>query len=397
MRIMKSLTRSRRPDRDTVEGDHVSYFRHPEALEGRHRLTLLRGGGEAFPAMLAAIRGARRRVLLETYILRSDWVGEQFADALGERARAGVTCRVIFDSLGSFGISAQFLRRLTAAGVSFIEYAPIAPWRQRWGITRRDHQKILVVDDEVAFVGGINIGAEYAPGQEDEGWIDLHASIEGSVVGDLARLFRRTWVKAGGAPFRNPVVDPVIEDESFTARVQVIDNNSLLKRGRMNLSYRHAIRAARHSVDIMNAYFIPVRGLRRVLSHAARRGVEVRVLVPGVSDIAVVQYASRYLYKRMLKQGLRIFEFPERMMHAKVAVIDGVWSTIGSYNLDVRSLFHNLEAGALVLDEPFAAELKTEFDDLIEVSREVLLDEWRQRPWWNLVLEWVSFRFRYWL
>lgn len=375
----------------------MSYFLHPEALEERHRLTLLRSGKETFPAMLAAIRGAQRRVLLETYILRSDAVGEQFSQALCERAEQGVTCRVIYDSLGSFGISSSYLQVLRAAGVEVVEFSPIAPWRQRWGITCRDHQKILVVDDEVAFVGGVNIGREYAPAPEGEGWLDLHTRIEGSVVGDLGRLFRRTWLRAGGASFTEPVVDPVVKDPDSTALVQVIDNNGLRQRGRMNHSYRHAIHGACCTVNIMNAYFIPTRALRRALRQAVERGAEVRVVVPGVSDVAVVQYASRYLYKRMLKQGLRIFEFPDRMMHAKVAVIDGVWSTIGSYNLDSRSMFHNLEAGVLVLDEPFAQQLEDEFEEVVAASREVRLEEWNRRPWWNHLLEWISFRFRYWL
>ena len=383
--------------RNSKEWDRSLYFLHPGALKGGHGLTLLRSGEETFPAMLDAIRGARKRVLLETYILRSDAVGEEFSRALCERARSGVTCKVIYDSLGSFGISTAFLQELRAAGVQVVEYAPIAPWRQRWGITCRDHQKILVVDDKVAFVGGVNIGSEYAPAPEGAGWLDLHTRIEGSVVSDLARLFRRTWMRAGGAPFTAPVENPIAGEPGSAALVNVIDNNGLRQRGRMNQSYRHAIGEACCTVNIMNAYFIPMRALRRALGRAVERGAEVRVVVPGVSDIAVVQYASRYLYKRMLKQGLRIFEFPDRMMHAKVAVIDGVWSTIGSYNLDSRSMFHNLEAGLLVLDEPFAEQLQREFEDVVAASREVHLDEWSRRPWWNHLLEWISFRFRYWL
>ena len=397
MRMLSSLKRSLGRALESGEGGRLAYFLHPEALEPGHHLELLRGGKEAFPAMLAAIRGARRRVLLETYILRSDAVGERFAEALCERATAGVRCCLIYDSFGSFGISERFLSRLRAAGVQVVEYSPIAPWRHRWGITRRDHQKILVVDDEVAFVGGINLSTDYIPQPEGQGWFDLHVRIEGSVVGDLARLFRRTWGRAGGPTFRDPVVDPESDAPGAGALVQVIENHGLRQRGRMHHSYRYAIRAATRSVDIMNAYFIPVRGLRRALKQAAERGVDVRVVVPGASDVAIVHFASRYLYKRLLKQGVRIFEYPDRMMHAKVAVIDRTWSTIGSYNLDVRSMFHNLEAGVLVLDEGFASDLDREFEDLVAVSHEVKLEEWRRRPWWNFVLEWVSYRFRYWL
>jgi len=397
MRVLNSLTRSLRRVRGADEEDGRSYFPHPGALKDGHRLELLRGGEEAFAAMLAAIRGARRRVLLGTYILRADAVGERFSEALRDRCRAGVRCLLLYDSLGSLGLSVRFLQRLREGGVEVVEFSPIAPWRHRWGLGRRNHQKLLIVDDEAAFVGGLNIGAEHMAPPAGAGWFDLHTRIEGPVVGDLARLFRRTWTGAGGRPFRAPVHEPEPGPDSGSALVQSIDNRALGKRGRMPASYRHAIHRARRSVNLMNAYFIPIRSLRRALRQACERGVEVRVVVPGASDVAVVQFASRYLYGRLLRDGVRIFEYPDRMMHAKVAVIDGVWSTIGSYNLDVRSLFHNLEAGLLVLDEDFAGALMREFESTVAASEEVRLEDWRSRPWWNHLLEWVSYRFRYWL
>jgi cardiolipin synthase len=398
MRMLNSLTRSLRGPPDATEADDGrSYFPHPGALKGGHRLQLLRGGEQAFEAMLAAIRGARQRILLETYILRADAVGERFSEALRERARAGVRCLLMYDSLGSLGISPRFLQRLREGGVEVVEFSPIAPWRHRWGISRRNHQKVLVVDEEEAFVGGLNVGAEHLAPPEGECWFDLHTRLEGPVVADLARLFRRTWTAAGGRAFREPVRDARPGADAGNALVQAIDNHSIAKRGRMPYSYRHAIRRAQRSVNLMNAYFIPIRSLRRALRQATERGVEVRVVVPGASDVAVVQFASRYLYGRLLRDGVRIFEYPDRMMHAKVAVIDGVWSTIGSYNLDVRSMFHNLEAGLLVLDEDFAGALTREFEATIAASEEVRLADWRRRPWWNHLLEWVSYRFRYWL
>lgn len=394
LRVLKALSRaeyrSGRPDEPALR-----YFLRPEKLRPGCRVDLLHGGGETFPAMLAAIAGARRQVHLETYTLRSDRTGLRFQEALIERARAGVAVRVIYDSLGSYGLDPGFLAELGAAGVEWAEYHPLAPWRQRRGLNRRDHQKILVVDGEVAFVGGTNIGDEYAPEPEGGGWHDMHARVEGPVVGELGRLFRRTWLRSGGASFRDPVVDP--GEVNGDALAHTIDNHGLIRRGRMHRAYRHAIRAAERSILIMNAYFIPSRSLRRALRAAARRGVRVEVIVPARSDVAMARFASRHLYGRLLKGGVRIHEFEDRMMHAKCGAIDSTWSTIGSYNLDVRSMFHNLEAGLVILDQRFASQLEREFEEHLQHCREIRLEEWSRRPMWDVVLEWISYRLRYWL
>jgi len=393
LRALRALTRSEYreglPDRPELR-----YFLRPSDLLPGCRVDLLHGGGETFPAMLAAIRGASHHVHLETYVLRSDATGKRFQRALIERASAGVAVRVIFDALGSLGVDWGFLRELRKAGVQLVEYHPIAPWRQRWGLTRRDHQKLLVVDGEVAFVGGTNIGDEYAPEPEGGGWHDMHARVEGPVVGQVGRLFRKTWLRGGGARFGEAVVDP---EPAGEAMAYAIDNYGPIRRGRMHRSYRHAIRAAQRSIRIMNAYFIPDRALRRALRHAARRGVGVEVIVPARSDVAVARLASRYLYGSLLKYGVRIHEFQDRMMHAKCGVIDGCWATIGSYNLDARSMFHNLEAGLVILDEPFASRLEREFDEHLARCREIRLEEWSRRSIWDVALEWLGYRVRHWL
>jgi cardiolipin synthase len=396
--MLRALTR-REYATGLRDGPGLRYILRPEMLRPGCRVDLLHGGGETFPAMLAAIAGARRYVHLETYILRSDRTGRRFQEALIERARAGVSVRLIFDSFGSLGIDAAYVRALEEAGVGVIEFHPIAPWRQRWGVNRRDHHKLLVVDGEVAFIGGTNIGDEYAPAPEGGGWHDMHARVEGPVVGDVARLFRRTWRRTGGEPIAKPVTDPppLAEESGGTGRAHTIDNYGLRHRMRMYRAYRFAIHGALRSVSIMNAYFIPGRNLRRALKRAVRRGVSVRVIVPAHSDVALAQLASRHLYTRLLRSGVRIFEFEERMMHAKCGVIDGTWLTIGSYNLDIRSMFHNLEAGLVALDERSAAHLEREFEQHLDRCREIRLEEWRRRPFWDVLLEWISYRFRYWL
>jgi cardiolipin synthase len=165
----------------------------------------------------------------------------------------------------------------------------------------------------------------------------------------------------------------------------------------MHHDYLHAIRLSKKSISIMNAYFIPDRGLRRQFRNAARRGVSVRAMLPSISDVPLVQYASRYLYARLLRHGMRIFEWPEKMMHSKIGVIDGVWSTIGSYNLDARSFLHNLEVGLVIVDRDFGAQLDNAFDGDVQRCREIVLDEWQERSSRERVLEWLAYRFRYWL
>ena len=373
------------------------YFRRPEELRPGCRVELLSGGGETYPSMLAAIEGARKSVHLETFTLREDRTGRRFQGALIEAAARGVEVRLMYDAVGSLGLGADFVGELRAAGVEVIEFHPIAPWRQRWGLNRRDHQKILVVDAVVGFIGGTNISDEYDP--EGEDWHDVHAKVRGPVVGDLGRLFRRNWLRGGGLKDDDLVhdPDPFEEGEGGTVAVAAIDSHGLRNRGRLHRDYRFAIAQARSSVDLMNAYFIPERNLRRALRRATRRGVRVRVIVPGESDVAVVRYASCYLYSRLMKDGVEIHEYQGPMMHAKCGVIDGTWTTVGSYNLDARSMLHNFEAAVLCLAPDLGRRLEDEFEQLLEDCRRVEPREWTKRGWWTRALEWVSYRFRYWL
>jgi cardiolipin synthase len=399
MRLRFPKLPGRRSDEQLRSRGDWSYL----PLHGRRRtfnsVTPLRAGRETFPAMLEAIAGARKHVHLETYILRADGVGERFKTALIERAQAGVVVRLMYDALGSFGLSSAYVTELEAAGVVVVVFHPMVPWRPRWGLNRRDHQKILVADDVVAFTGGINIGDEYMPVEEGGGgWHDMHARIEGPAVHDLARVFQKTWDSAGGPSFpRTRMTDFVPLRSNHLSYVQVISNIGVLTRSRMRHAYLHAIRRADHTIRIMNAYFIPDLGLRRAFVRAVRRGVSVSVIVPSTSDVPAVYYASRHLYSRLMRAGVRIFEWPERMMHAKMGAIDGVWSTIGTYNLDRRSFLHNLEVGLITIDRDLAAELEAQFDADLANCREIVPAEWEKRSLWQKFLERLAYQFRYWL
>jgi cardiolipin synthase len=387
-----------RKGRRKTAGDW-SYIRLPKLVREGNLVQPLRAGKETFPAMLAGIAAARSHVYLEMYILRADRTGNEFKEVLVERARAGVRVRLLYDSLGSFGLPGAYLGELREAGIVTVEYHPLVPWRARWSLNKRDHQKILVVDDEVAFTGGINIGDEYRSIEDGGGgWHDVNVRVQGPVVLDLARIFRRTWERSGGDPLpETPAVWKGKTDPTWTSAVQAISSAGVRSRWRMHRAYLHAIRRAEKSISIMNAYFIPDRRLRRAFARAAERGVSVRVIVPWDTDVRAVFYASHHLYANLMRRGMRIFAWPERMMHAKIGVIDGVWSTIGSYNLDRRSLQHNLEAGLLIIDRKIGTMQEKQFEKDVATCREITLAEWQRRSVWEKAMEWLFYQVRYWL
>jgi cardiolipin synthase len=358
---------------------------------------VLRDGGETYPAMLAAIHGARRSICLETYILAADRTGDRFKEALLSRAQAGVAVRLLYDAVGSFGLSSSWLTELREAGVQVIDFNPIAPWRRRWGLSHRDHRKVMVIDDEVAFTGGLNIANDYAAtGDGGAGWHDLHCCVRGPIVLDLARLFRRTWLRAGGEPYPPPAAEQRGQPAG-SSYARSIDNTGRRRRPAIRRAYLHVIRAARESIRIQNAYFIPDRGLRRALIRAVQRGVDVRVIVPGRSDVRLVEWASLYALRRIAQRGVKISRWRGVMMHAKAAVVDAVWSTIGSYNFDAQSRFNNLEVTIEVLDAAVGASMVAEFDADLASCDPFDENTWGQLPWWRKAFAWLAYRLRRWL
>lgn len=382
-----------RPDSDAFLG----YVLRPKQLRPGNQVRLLRGGRETFPAMLAAIDRAEHSVCLETYILRDDDTGQRFAEALGARARAGVAVRLIYDAVGGLSLSRAYLRGLRESGVEVLEFHPIKPWKGRFNLNQRDHRKILVVDHLVAFTGGINISDHYAAESDGgHGWHDAHCELRGPVVNDLERLFRRVWVREGGAFFHVPAYDSASEIEGGCL-ARVLDNRKGRRRRKIRRAYLHAINRARERIYIMNAYFLPDRGLRRALRRAVQRGARVRVIVPEKSDVAVALYASEYIYGKLIRAGIEFLIWPDKMMHAKIAVIDSAWSAIGSYNLDNRSLHYNLEVLVEILDPGFGALMNDHFERDAERCSLLTYESWQSRPWWKKLLSWMAFRFRRWL
>ncbi len=365
-----------------------------------HRVDLLVDGVEAFPAMLRAIEDARRFVSVETYIFQPDRIGSRFRDVLAEAARRGVEVRVVYDSIGSFETNAAFWEPLSDAGAELVEFHPVSGWMRGWPHTlnRRNHRKLLVVDGEEGFCGGINIHDEELPVSDGgAGWRDIHVRIRGPALRDLHRMFLDSFRYGGGTPPRD--VNPLLprSEPAGDLHVRVIGTNALKQRWEIYRSYVHAIKRARRFIYLWNPYFIPERGVRRALRNACRRGVDVRVIVPARSDVMPVQFASRRLYGSLMRSGVRIFEWRQHVMHAKCCVIDAEWSTVGSFNIDHRSVFHNRELNAVIFGQAFGQRMLAMFRRDLESCAEVDPDTWRFRPLLDQVLERFFYLFRYWL
>lgn len=370
-----------------------------DLIVGAHRLALLKDGAQAFPAMLDAIAAARSTICLETYILVADRVGGLFADALAERARAGVEVSLLYDDWGS-SVTKAYLESLTSAGVRVLAYHPLhflGPGRVVFGrLTHRDHRKILVVDGRVGFAGGLNLANAYAASPDGgQGWRDTHLRMEGPAVVELEALFRRTWRRAGGAPLHADRY--AVETQSADSRVLVLSSDRRRGRARIRDAYRVAIRHARRRIWITNAYFVPTPRFVGSLLAAASRGVDVRVIVGGATDVKMVLYATRSLYDALLAGGVKMFEWEGRILHAKTAVVDGHWGTVGSSNLDALSLRWNLEVNAVVRDEAFAGALERMFAEDLASCREISPVRWRRRAAALRAVSWGARLLRAWL
>ncbi len=361
-----------------------------------NRIDLLRDGAQAYPRMLAAIAGARRFILLETYLFSDDFVGRRFAQALASKAREGVDVRVLFDSLGSRATPRDFFGWMRSQGVRVQAFHPLRPFLQGLRRRSRNHRKVMIVDGRRAFVGGLNLSKEYESlANGGSGWRDTEIELEGPAAADLARRSLEYWPPVKG---RRPAPQilvgrpPVLEDGS---PVMILGSSRLRDRFKISRNLRFAFRQARRRIWIANAYFLPGRALRGELRRAARRGVDVRLLVPRASDVPPAQYASQRLFERYLRWGIRIFEWPGPMMHAKTAVIDTLWSTVGSYNLDPLSLLHNDELTAVMFNREFGARLESMFEEDFRASRELVPAVWRKRGWLRRVAEKLCYFFRF--
>jgi cardiolipin synthase len=375
-----------------------------ERFVAGNRIRLLQNGQAAFPAMLDAIAQAREQVLLEMYWFDSNRIGRRFAEALLAALARGVEVAVIYDSVGSIGADPAMFAELVAAGAEVLEFNPVAPWKRRFRLsrlTRRDHRKILVADQAVGFTGGINIGDQWLPEEEEGGgWRDDMVQVEGPAVQGFVRCFQSTWRRLGGKPLREvaaaepPASGTEAAGASSGQKVRVLGESQYLKRHAISRAYLARIYAAERRIWLANSYFVPDRNVIRAITRAARRGVDVRILLPLESDVRVADWASRAVWSKLMKRGVRIFAWSRGILHSKTAVIDGRWSTIGTFNLDSLSLRSNLEVNVSVLDEGFAETMEAAFARDLAEAAEVDPHTFAFRPLAERFLQAIAYRLR---
>jgi cardiolipin synthase len=357
-------------------------------LVGGNRVRSLRNGDQVFPAMLDAIRSARRSIDFESYIYWSGRVGREFADALSERARAGVPTHLLIDWAGS-AVKADpaALEQMRSAGVEIVMYRPLR-WYSLDRINNRTHRKLLIVDGRIGFTGGIGIADQWlGHAQDKEHWRDSHFQVEGPVVEQLQAAFLDNWIESEGHVLEGPAYFPA-PAPAGDALAQAFRSSPGEGSASMRLMYLLAIASAARSIRIANAYFVPDSQVVAMLVAARRRGVEVEIIVPGpVLDAQIVRRASRAMWGPLLAAGVRLYEYQPTMYHVKVMVVDDAWVSVGSTNFDNRSFRLNDEANLNVLDPAFAGEQLRAFEDDRGRSRQVTLEAWRHRPLWERVQE----------
>lgn len=380
-------------------------------------VVLLEDGPRTYAAMLAAIASARDHINMETYILEDDEAGGRFADALIERQRAGVQVNLIRDSVGTLDTPEKFFKRLTDAGIAVLEFNPVNPLDAKagWEVNQRDHRKLLIVDGRVAFLGGINISSVYSGGSSrhsgasggstkprakrdaaDQPWRDTDLQIEGPVVADYQKLFLETWEKQEGPPLAPRKYFPALQPRGDEV-VHAIGSSPDDAYSPIYATLISAIDNAEREVLLTNAYFVPDPQLLASLKSAVGRGVDVRLVLPGTSDAPLVWHAGRSYYDELLSAGVKIYERRGALLHAKTALIDGVWSTVGSTNLDWRSFLHNQELSAVVLGPAFGAQMRAMFDKDLANSEPIMLDRWRWRSIGERAKEAFARVWQYWL
>ncbi len=403
-----------------AEGAADAFRLHLQVLTAGGDVDLYRGnqtrllvdGPATFAAMKQAISQARQRVLLQSYIVEDQGVAAEIAELLLRKAAQGVRVTMIYDAVGSIATPDEFFERLNQGGVATCAFNPVNPTKRPgyWGINHRDHRKLLMVDDQIAFTGGINISRVYGSGSFsrrsssaraqdplEDGWRDTQIEIRGPAVTAMVDLYTATWREQGCKGELGQPAPASATREPGERIVKLIASDPRDGVNRIYTALLGAVEASRRSVRLTMAYFAPGEDFVAALCDAARRGVSVELVLPGQSDFALVLHAGRSYYSRMLACGIKLHEMERAVMHSKTAVIDGVFSTVGSSNLDWRSLVSNSELNAIVLGEDFGAQLEALFAKDRDASVAIDVGQWRQRGLKQRALELVGRAAERWL
>jgi cardiolipin synthase len=378
-----------------------------------NKLTLLKNGPATYQAMFAAIREAKDHINLETYIFDDDEAGKQFSDLLLERQAAGVQVNVIHDSVGGIMTPTSFFDRLRDGGINVLEFNPVNPLKgnkKGWRLNNRDHRRQLVIDGRIAFTGGVNISDAYSSAPSGRrakkkehldpnptvGWRDTHIRIEGPVVAEFQKLFMATWARQQGETLAAKDYFPELKAQGNEI-VRAIGSKPTDPQSLVYLTLMSAISHAEVAVHLTVAYFGPDPQLLKALTDAVQRGVDVKLVLPSYSDSGAIFYLGRSYYTQLLRGGVKIYELRGAVMHAKTGCIDGVWSTIGSTNLDSRSFLLNDEINAVILGRGFAAQMEAMFAADLTESDAITLDRWQHRSWMLRLKERMARIGAYWL
>ncbi len=358
-------------------------FRHsmdgllgPPLVNG-NRVTTLINGVQIFPEMLKAIRGAQKSITFETYIWSRGKVSQEFADAICERARAGVKCHVIVDTLGSLKLPRKVVNEMRDAGVRLVKYGHPHWWNILFFLNHRDHRKILVVDGKIGFAGGVGIHDSWDGNAERPPlWRDTHYKIEGPAVGQLQGVFVDNWVRERNRVLQGADYFPVLQTNGNSA-VQCFKSGPRDGAENARMNYLMSIAAARKSIKLEHAYFVPDKLTAKALLDARKRGVDVKIIIPGPTDSEFTKVAAHSRCKELMKAGIQFYEYEKAQFHCKVMIVDDVWVSAGSVNFDHRSFRINAENNFNVLDKEFAAEQLRIFDEDISKSRLLTMKDMR--------------------
>jgi cardiolipin synthase len=373
-----------------------------------NKVTLLVDGPATYAAMFNAVENARDHINIETYIMEDieDETGRKFADLLLQKQADGVQVNLIYDSVGSYTTPAAFFQRLRDGGIEVVEFNPINPLKARgkWRLAKSDHRKILIVDGKIAITGGVNISQVYSSSlsgsEKEEGeqmpWRDTDIQIEGPAVAEFQKLFLDTWQRQEGAILAQGHYFPALKEEG-QALVRVLGSTPGEANRLTFIMYVAAITFAENSLHMTNAYFVPDTQTVEALTDAAKRGVDVRIILPGTTDSSLVQYAGQYYYTDLLKSGVKLYRRRNALLHAKTLVIDGIWSTVGSTNMDFWSFSSNDEVNAVILSREFAMGMEKMFARDLEESDQIRREEWEKRPLPSKIRERFYHLFSHWL
>jgi len=351
------------------------------SLHQQNQVEIITGGAHFYPAMRDAIRSAQTSVNVEAYIFEPGDAGNLLIDALVERARSGVEVRVVLDAIGSKGMRGPSLGQLRNAGCQVRFYQPLT-WHGLRRVNNRTHRELLIVDGRIAFTGGAGVADRwYKTRRGVLPWRDTMARIEGPIVAALQGVFAENWLECGGEILTSPRHWPEPAAHAGSVMAMVVKSSPSDRATVSRVVFQMLIEGADSDVDICTPYFLPDRALRRVLVGTARRGVRVRVIVPGwITDQRLVRLASRRMYGELLAAGVRIYEYRPAMIHAKALIVDDAWAVIGTTNIDNRSFEHNDEVNVAFADPIVTAHLRSDFETDLASSDEVTLEAWAARP-----------------